>query len=277
MLDSCNRTVNSTLESRFASGPYRVTILPMRKLSLLSLIGALLALACPHLAQAQQVPAATPAAADAAAAADKELPTQKAKSSYAVGMNIGNTIKKQQLDLDNAAIVRGLQDMLAGKPLLTDEQEGAALKILVDEARAKQDEETKKLGETNMKEGADFLAANKTKDGVVALPSGLQYKIITAGTGAKPGPADTVVCNYRGTLIDGTEFDSSYKRGQPASFPVNGVIKGWTEALQLMPVGSKWQLFVPSDLAYGTRGAGGMIGPNTMLIFEVELLSIQGK
>jgi FKBP-type peptidyl-prolyl cis-trans isomerase FklB len=277
MLDFLERHSNSSPQSRFASGPYRVTILLMRKLSLLSLIGAtLLALACPRLAHAQ-VPAATPAAADAAAAADKELPTQKEKSSYAVGMNIGNTIKKQQLDLDDAAIMRGLQDMLAGKALLTDDQAQAALTALAEQVRAKQDEATKKLGETNMKEGADFLAANKTKDGVVVLPSGLQYKIITAGSGAKPGPTDTVVCNYRGTLINGTEFDSSYKRGQPASFPVNGVIKGWTEALQLMPVGSKWQLFVPSDLAYGTRGAGGMIGPNTMLIFEVELLSIQGK
>jgi FKBP-type peptidyl-prolyl cis-trans isomerase FklB len=128
-----------------------------------------------------------------------------------------------------------------------------------------------------MKEGADFLAANKTKDGVVVLPSGLQYKVVTAGTGAKPGPTDTVVCNYRGTMIDGSEFDSSYKRGQPASFPVNGVIKGWTEALQLMAVGSKWQLFIPPDLAYGERGAGGVIGPNATLVFDVELLSIQGK
>jgi len=128
-----------------------------------------------------------------------------------------------------------------------------------------------------MKEGEEFLAANKTKDGVVTLPSGLQYKIVTVGTGAKPTPSDTVVCNYRGTFINGTEFDSSYKRGQPASFPVGGVIKGWTEALQLMPVGSKWQLFVPPDLAYGPRGAGGAIGPNQTLIFDVELVSIKGK
>jgi FKBP-type peptidyl-prolyl cis-trans isomerase len=129
----------------------------------------------------------------------------------------------------------------------------------------------------NKKEGAEFLEANKTKEGVVTLPSGLQYKILTEGTGPKPAASDTVVCNYRGTLISGTEFDSSYKRGQPASFPVNGVIKGWTEALQLMPVGSKWQLFVPAELGYGDRGAGGEIGPGATLIFEVELLSIQGK
>ena len=129
-------------------------------------------------------------------------------------------------------------------------------------------------GEANQKEGDAFLAANKSKPGVVTLPSGLQYKILTAGAGPKPTAADSVVCNYRGTLINGTEFDSSYKRGQPATFPVSGVIKGWTEALQLMPVGSKWQLFVPPDLAYGARGAGSEIGPNSTLIFEVELMSI---
>ena len=132
-------------------------------------------------------------------------------------------------------------------------------------------------GEANKKEGEAFLADNKTKPGVVALPSGLQYKILTEGTGAKPTAGDSVVCNYRGTLINGKEFDSSYKRGQPATFPVGRVIKGWTEALQLMPVGSKWQLFIPSDLAYGASGAGGDIGPNATLIFEVELISIQGK
>ena len=132
-------------------------------------------------------------------------------------------------------------------------------------------------GDANKKEGEAFLAANKGKDGVVTLPSGLQYKILTAGTGPKPTASDSVVCNYRGTLINGTEFDSSYKRGQPATFPVTGVIKGWTEALQLMPVGSKWQLFIPSDLAYGERGAGADIGPNSTLIFEVELLSIEDK
>ncbi len=128
-----------------------------------------------------------------------------------------------------------------------------------------------------MKEGEAFLAANKTKDGVVTTASGLQYKILTAGTGAKPTAADTVVCNYKGTFIDGTEFDSSYKRGKPAEFPVGGVIPGWTEALQLMPVGSKWQLVIPSGLAYGTRGAGGAIGPNQTLVFEVDLISIKGK
>jgi FKBP-type peptidyl-prolyl cis-trans isomerase FklB len=143
--------------------------------------------------------------------------------------------------------------------------------------RQKQQEKMQQAGATNKKEGDAFLAANKTKEGVVTLPSGLQYKILTAGTGPKPTTSDSVACNYRGTLIDGKEFDSSYKRGQPATFPVAGVIKGWTEALQLMPVGSKWQLFVPSDLAYAERGSGPDIGPNATLIFEVELLSIQSK
>src|SRR6202008_718107 len=130
----------------------------------------------------------------------------------------------------------------------------------------------------NKKAGEAFLAANREKPGVIALPSGLQYKIVQAGTGPKPTAADTVVCNYRGTLVDGTEFDSSYKRGQPASFPVGQVIKGWTEALQLMPVGSKWQLSIPPDLAYGERGTnGGPIGPDETLIFDVEPLSSQAK
>jgi FKBP-type peptidyl-prolyl cis-trans isomerase FklB len=131
------------------------------------------------------------------------------------------------------------------------------------------------VAEKNKKDGEAFLAANAGKEGVVKLPSGLQYKILTPGTGPKPSATDSVVCNYRGTLIDGTEFDSSYKRGQPATFGVGRVIKGWTEALQLMPVGSKWQLFVPAQLAYGDRGAGADIGPNATLIFEVELLSIE--
>jgi FKBP-type peptidyl-prolyl cis-trans isomerase FklB len=132
-------------------------------------------------------------------------------------------------------------------------------------------------GQANKQQGLAFLEANKAKGGVVVLPNGLQYKVLQEGTGPKPAATDQVVCNYRGTLLDGTEFDSSYKRGQPATFPVSGVIKGWTEALQLMPVGSKWQLFIPADLAYGEHGAGAQIGPNATLIFEVELLSIKAK
>src|SRR5260370_41470865 len=155
----------------------------------------------------------------------------------------------------------------------------AALTQLQAEMRTRQEEKMKLAAGANKKAGEEFLAANKTKEGVVTWPSGLQYKILTEGTGPKPTATDTVSCNYRGTLINGTEFDSSYKRGQPASFPVTGVIKGWTEAVQLMPVGSKWQLFVPSDLGYGDRGADPRsgIGPGPTLIFEVELLSIQAK
>jgi len=141
----------------------------------------------------------------------------------------------------------------------------------------KQEEETKKLGEKNRKEGEAFLAANKKKEGVKTLASGLQYKVIKPGTGKKPKSTDTVTTHYRGTLIDGTEFDSSYNRGQPATFPVHGVIPGWTEALQLMEEGAKWQLFIPSKLGYGERGAGQAIGPNATLIFEVELVSVQEK
>jgi FKBP-type peptidyl-prolyl cis-trans isomerase len=187
-------------------------------------------------------------------------------------------LHKESVEVDPAIVLRGLKDALAaGKMLMTDDEARAALMQLQAEVRNKQQEKMKVAGEMNKKEGAEFLEANKTNEGVVTLPSGLQYKVLTEGTGPKPAATDTVVCNYRGTLISGTEFDSSYKRGQPASFPVNGVIKGWTEALQLMPVGSKWQLFVPAELGYGDRGAGADIGPGATLIFEVELLSIQGK
>jgi FKBP-type peptidyl-prolyl cis-trans isomerase FklB len=205
------------------------------------------------------------------------LTTDKQKQSYALGMNIARGFNRQGVDVDAAAVARGLRDTLSGaKPLLTDDQAAAALKQLQDAVKTKQDAQLQKMGEANMKEGQEFLAANKAKDGVVTLPSGLQYKIITPGTGSKPTAGDTVVCNYSGTFINGTEFDSSYKRGQPAEFPVTGVIKGWTEALQLMPVGSKWQLFIPSDLAYGPEGRGP-IPPNATLIFQVELISIKGK
>lgn len=206
------------------------------------------------------------------------LTTDKQKESYALGMNIARRLKSQPVDLDKDALAQGFKDELSGgKVQLTDDQAEAELKQLSAEANTKEQEQQQKAAEANMKEGQDFLAANKAKEGVTALPSGLQYKVETQGTGPKPTASDTVVCNYRGTFIDGKEFDSSYKRGTPATFPVTGVIKGWTEALQLMPVGSKWQLFIPSDLAYGQRGAGGVIGPNQTLIFEVELLSIKGK
>lgn len=207
------------------------------------------------------------------------LTTDKQKSSYAIGMNWGTGLHRQNIDIDSAALIQGMKDALSGgKTLLTVEEAQAALTKLQGELQAKQQAKAKEDEAKNKKQGDDFLAANKTKEGVVTLPSGLQYKILTPGTGPKPTASDSVVCNYRGTLVDGTEFDSSYKRGEPATFPVSGVIKGWTEALQLMPVGSKWQLVVPSDLAYGARGTpNGPIGPDSTLIFEVELISIKEK
>jgi len=220
-----------------------------------------------------QMPAAKPHSPGAAkTAAPLALKTQKDKFSYALGMSngkrLGDSLRKQSVPFDPAILARGMKDGLAGgKTLLTDQEAQAAM----DEVRS---DLMKKQQAAGKKEGDDFLTANKGKEGVVTLPSGLQYKILKAGTGPKPTASDTVACNYRGTRIDGTEFDSSYKRGQPTKFPVNGVIKGWTEALQLMPVGSKWQLFIPSDLAYGESGNQG-IPPNSTLIFEVELVSIE--
>lgn len=206
------------------------------------------------------------------------LSTQKQKQSYAIGLNIGKSMKRDAVEVDTEILARGIRDALAGsKTLLTDEEVKATLTELQVEVRKHQQDEFQAEADKNKKDGDAFLAANKTKEGVVTLPSGLQYKILKEGTGPKPAAQDTVVCNYRGTLLDNTEFDSSEKHGGPASFPVNQVIKGWTEALQLMPVGSKWQLFVPSELAYGPRQAGPQIGPNSTLIFEVELLSIKEK
>ena len=226
----------------------------------------------------------SPSAATKTGTASKDQPvtaltTSKQKASYAIGMNWGTGLHRQAIDVDTAALLQGMKDALAGgKTLLTEDEARTALMQLQKEMQEKQQAKAAAEGDANKKEGEAFLAANKGKEGVVTLPSGLQYKILTAGTGPKPTSSDSVVCNYKGTLINGTEFDSSYKRGEPATFPVTGVIKGWTEALQLMPVGSKWQLFIPSDLAYGARGTpGGPIGPNSTLIFEVELMSIKDK
>ena len=225
---------------------------------------------------AAKPPAAKPGAAVAKKPTVLTLKTPKDKASYAIGLNIGKSMHKDSVDIDPSILVRGLKDGLAGsKALLTDDEVRAAMVALQTDLRKKQEEKMLVQGEANKREGEAFLTENKTKDGVVTLASGLQYKILKEGTGPKPAATDTVVCNYKGTLLDNTEFDSSYKRG-PATFPVSGVIKGWTEALQLMPVGSKWQLFIPSDLAYGPPGKGG-IGPNATLVFEVELMSIQPK
>ena len=193
------------------------------------------------------------------------LKNQKEKVSYIIGMDIGGNLKRQSFDIDPNILARGVQDALSGeKPLLSKEEIQETMVAFQKEMMEKQ----KQRGEA-------FLSENKKKEGVKTLPSGLQYKVIKAGTGKKPKVNDTVTVNYRGTLIDGTEFDSSFRRGQPVAFPVSGVIPGWTEALPLMQEGAKWQLFVPPNLAYGERGAGGLIGPNTTLIFEVELISVQ--
>ena len=206
------------------------------------------------------------------------LKNQKEKISYSIGMEIGKNFKKQSIDVDPEVVFKGIQDGTSGgKALMTEQEIRDTMAAFQKERMAKQEEETKKLGEKNKKEGEAFLAENKKKEGVKTLASGLQYKVIKPGTGKKPKSTDIVTSHYCRTLIDGTEFDSSYSRGQPATFPVHGVIPGWTEALQLMEEGAKWQLFVPSKLAYGERGAGQAIGPNATLIFDVELISIQEK
>jgi FKBP-type peptidyl-prolyl cis-trans isomerase len=247
-------------------------------------------------AQTQQAPAAKTSTAPAtskspakktttgtaAKAAPAALTTRKDKFSYALGMNYGSglasNLKKESVEVDPAIAAQGFKDGLSGaKTRMTEDEARAVLKEVGEEVQKAQQARAAKTAESNKSEGDAFLVANKAKEGVVTLPSGLQYKILKEGAGPKPTANDTVVCNYKGTLINGTEFDSSYKHGQPATFPVSGVIKGWTEALQLMPVGSKWQLFIPSSLAYGERGAGADIGPDATLIFEVELMSIQSK
>jgi len=226
------------------------------------------------------------AAGVAAAQEAPALQTQKEKISYALGLDLGNQLRKQAIDVDPALLGKGLKDALAGgETLLTEKQVKDAIFGLQAELKKKEsnrrkgiddsdDAEAGLLAAYNKKASDAFLAENKTKDGVVTLPSGLQYKILKAGEGKKPTEADTVVCHYRGTLTDGTEVDSSYKRNQPATFPVKGVIAGWREALQLMSVGSKWELFVPPQLAYGEQGNTG-IRPNTTVLFEVELLAIK--
>jgi len=204
------------------------------------------------------------------------LKDQKDKVSYSIGMEIGKNMKRQSVDINPEFLGRGVKDAFSdGKPLMTDEEMKEALMAFQKEMMVKQQELAKIAGEKNQKEGEAFLAENKKKEGVITLPSGLQYKVIKAGSGNKPKATDTVSVHYQGTLVNGTEFDSSYRRGQPVSFPVNGVIPGWTEALQLMEAGAKWQIIIPSNLAYGDRGAGPQIGPNATLIFEIELISIQ--
>ena len=205
-----------------------------------------------------------------------QLKSQKDSVSYSIGLNIGNSFRQQSMEVDPDVLAQGIKDVLSGgKPMLTEEEAKATLNALQNRMMAKQEETMKATGEKNKKDGEAYLAENKKKDSVVTLPSGLQYKVLKMGSGKKPKADQTVSVNYRGTLIDGTEFDNSYKRGQPATFAANGVIKGWTEAIQLMPVGSKWQLFIPPNLAYGESGRGPVIPPNATLIFEVELVAIK--
>lgn len=199
----------------------------------------------------------------------KTFTSEKDLFSYSLGINIAESLIKQGLnDVTIEALQKGLADLLSGKDLQVDPADAG--QILNDYFQKLQAQKFEK----NISEGREFLKANSSKPGVVTLPSGLQYKILKEGNGPKPKATDKVTTHYHGTLINGTVFDSSVERGQPATFPVNGVISGWIEALQLMPVGSKWQLFIPSELAYGSRGASELIGPNTALVFEVELISI---
>jgi FKBP-type peptidyl-prolyl cis-trans isomerase FklB len=205
--------------------------------------------------------------------------TPKDKASYAIGMDMARSLKRNGVEVNADVLGKAIKDVLVdNKVQLTDDEAKVILAGLQKEMQGKQQEKMKMLGEENQKDGAAFLVENKKRDGVKALRSGLQYKVITEGTGKSPSATDTVTVQYKGSLIDGTEFDSSYKRGQPATFALNGVIKGWIEALQLMKEGSKWQIFLPSNLAYGETGTvGGPIGPNAALVFEVELVAVKGK
>ena len=258
----------------------------MKRISMTIL--ALGLLACS--AYAQQTPAKAPASgaqapaakapAAKSAAGDSELKTEKDKTSYAIGMEMGKGVKTQGIDVDADLLMKGLRDALSDKPsLMSDDDLRVVMTKLQNDVKQKQQAAQQAAAAENKAKGEAFLAENAKKTGVISLPDGLQYKVVTAGTGKKPAESDTVLCNYKGTFMDGTEFDGSEKAGKPVPFPVKGVIPGFKEALQLMPVGSKWQLFIPSDLGYGDRGADPRsgIGPGATLIFEVELVSIQSK
>jgi FKBP-type peptidyl-prolyl cis-trans isomerase FklB len=215
-------------------------------------------------------------AEEAKVAPELKLETPKSRISYTIGVNIGQDFKNQQMDVDTDVLLMGLKDSLDGKELkLTDEEMIAEIQAFQKEMQAKMVAEMEAATIKNKAEGEAFLAENANKEGVVVTESGLQYKVLEAGEGDSPGAADVATVHYRGTLIDGTQFDSSYDRGQPATFPVGGVIAGWTEALQLMKPGAKWQLTIPAELAYGERGAGQDIGPNATLLFDVELISVE--
>jgi len=231
----------------------------MKRIVIAVLAGGLLACG----ASAQDAPAA--------------LKTQKDKLSYAIGMEMGKGVKAQGLDVDPNVVSQGLKDAVTGgKSLMTDEELKTVITALQDDIKQKQMQAMEAAAVENKKQGEAFLAENGKKEGVITLPSGLQYKVVKAGDGKKPEATDTVMCNYTGSFTDGTEFDSSAEAGKPVPFEIKTVIPGFQEALQLMPVGSKWHIVVPSNLAYGERGAGGVIGPNATLVFDIELVSIQG-
>ena len=213
---------------------------------------------------------------DAGSAPEVKLDNPKNRISYTIGANIGQDFKMQKMDIDPDILLMGLNDSLSGKELkLSEEEMMQEIQAFQEKMQAQMVAEREEQAAKNTAEGEAFLAENANAEGVVVTESGLQYKVIEAGEGDSPGPNDVATVHYNGTLIDGTKFDSSYDRGQPATFPVSGVIAGWTEALQLMKPGAKWQLFIPSELAYGDRGAGQNIGPNAALIFDVELISVE--
>ncbi|MFQ5538233.1 MAG: FKBP-type peptidyl-prolyl cis-trans isomerase [Gemmatimonadota bacterium] len=204
------------------------------------------------------------------------LDTENQKASYAIGLDMGRNLKPAQGRLDVKAFMRGLEDAMADRePALGEEELQAALQAFGDSIRAAQEEERAASAEKNLEEGKAYLEENAAREGVVTTESGLQYEVLQEGEGDRPGPDDTVTIQYRGMLLDGTEFDSSYERGQPATFPVGQVIPGFSEALQLMREGSKFRVVIPAELAYGPQGAGGEIGPNATLIFEIELLEVK--
>ncbi len=209
------------------------------------------------------------------AAAEASLTNDLEKLSYSIGVDLGTNIKKQGIDINVPALSQGIEDSMSGKPLkMTDEQMKESLVKFQKDLMAKRTKQFEEQSDKNKMKGEAFLNENKTKKGVVVLPSGLQYKIVKPGTGPKPSKEDTVTVEYTGRLINGTVFDSTDKTGKPATFKLDQVIPGWTEALQLMPVGSTWEIYVPASLAYGERNIGGLIGPNETLIFNVHLLSI---
>lgn len=209
------------------------------------------------------------------AAEPVKLETENEKINYSVGYQLGGDFKRQEVEIKSDMLLQGIEDAISdGKPLLDEQERRATLMALAQRVKAEQKQKMQQQGADALKTGEAFLAENSGKEGVTTLPSGLQYKVITAGTGKSPQKSDKVTVNYRGTLIDGTEFDSSYSRNKPATFGVGQVIPGWTEALQLMKEGDKWELVIPSKLAYGERRASAKIPPNSTLVFEVELISV---